>query len=75
MATLANYKLKSSMLLGILVLLAIVTIFQHAFAQVSYTDADNPNGPLQVYGWTAGMAIAGALTGVGIWTTIRRRNR
>ncbi|MDE1763823.1 MAG: hypothetical protein KGH88_06230 [Thaumarchaeota archaeon] len=62
----------TSMLLGVLVLLAVVTVFPHAFAQVSYTSADNPHGPLQVYGWTTGMAVAAALTGVGVWTTIKR---
>ncbi|MDE1765052.1 MAG: hypothetical protein KGI27_02135 [Thaumarchaeota archaeon] len=63
---------QTSMLLGALVLLAVVTILPHAFAQVSYTNADNPHGPLQMYGWTTGMAVAAALTGVGIWTTIKR---
>jgi hypothetical protein len=72
--TLGNSKLNpSSMLLGVLVLLSVVVILPHAFAQVTYTDSDNPHGPLQIYGWTVGMAVAGALTGVGVWTTIKRR--
>jgi hypothetical protein len=58
--------------LGVLVLLAIVTILPHAFA-ITYTDANNPAGPLQTVGWTAGLAIAGILSGFGVWTAVRRR--
>jgi plastocyanin len=42
-------------------------------AQVVYNDSDNPTGPLQSMGWAAGMIIAGVLSGVGIWTAVRRR--
>ncbi len=63
----------TSAILGLLVLLAIVAIFPHAFAQVSYTDANNPHGPLQIEGWIVGMGTAAALSGVGIWTTIKTR--
>ncbi|MFZ1077630.1 MAG: plastocyanin/azurin family copper-binding protein [Nitrosotalea sp.] len=42
-------------------------------AQVVYNDSDNPTGPLQGMGWIAGMVIAGVLSGVGIWTAVRRR--
>ncbi len=41
-------------------------------AQVTYTDTDNPAGPLQMSGWVIGMGVAGALTGVGVWSAIRR---
>jgi hypothetical protein len=60
------------MFLSVLVLFAIVAILPHAFAQ-TYTDADNPHGPLLIFGWTVGMATAGVLAGVGIWTAIKRR--
>jgi len=66
-------KLKSACtLLGVLGLLVIVGIFPHAFA-ITYTDADNPAGPLQMMGWAAGFAVAGVLSGVGIWTSVRSR--
>ena len=58
--------------LGVLVLLAFVTILPHAFA-ITYTDANNPAGTLQTVGWTAGLAIAGVLSGFGVWTAVRRR--
>ncbi len=63
---------KTCLLLGLLVLLAVVTILPDALAQVTYTDADNPAGPLQMSGWVIGMGVAGALTGVGVWSAIRR---
>lgn len=40
---------------------------------MGYTDADNPIGPLQSLGWTAGLAAAGVVTGIGIWSAVRRR--
>jgi hypothetical protein len=39
---------------------------------IAYTDADNPAGPLQGMGWAAGMVIAGVLSGVGVWTAVRK---
>lgn len=63
---------QAGVLLGVLALLAIVAILPGASAQVTYTDSDNPHGPLQIYGWTTGMAVAAALAGVGVWTTIKR---
>ena len=42
-------------------------------AQVVYNDSDNPMGPLQGMGWIAGMIIVGVLSGVGIWTAVRRK--
>lgn len=41
--------------------------------QVVYNDSDNPYGPLQGMGWAAGMVIVGVMSGVGIWTAVRRR--
>ena len=71
METLKGSK-QAGVLLGILALVAISAILPNAFAQVTYTDSDNPHGPLQMYGWTTGMAVAAALAGVGVWTTIKR---
>ncbi|MGB9002949.1 MAG: plastocyanin/azurin family copper-binding protein [Nitrosotalea sp.] len=42
-------------------------------SQVVYNDSDNPSGPFQSMGWVAGMIIAGVLSGLGIWTAVRRR--
>lgn len=42
-------------------------------AQVVYNDSDNPYGPLQSVGWAAGMAVVGIMSGVGVWTAVRRR--
>ena len=73
MKTARQFKLKqASTLFGVLILLAVVTILPHAFA-ITYTDADNPAGPLQGLGWAAGLAVAGVLSGVGVWTAVRRR--
>jgi hypothetical protein len=41
--------------------------------QVVYSDSDNPYGPLQVMGWTAGISIMGVMSGVGIWTAVRSK--
>ncbi len=38
-----------------------------------YTDSDNPYGPLQMIGWGGGLVVAGILTGIGVWTAVRRR--
>jgi hypothetical protein len=58
-------------LLGVLVLLAIVSIAPHAFAQM-YTDLDDPHGPLEGMAWAVGMAAAGVVSGIGIWAAVRR---
>ncbi len=63
----------ASVLLGMVALAAITVLVPHAFAQVQYTDADNPVGPLQMMGWAAGIATLGAMSGVGIWSAVRRR--
>ena len=57
-------------------LIAIVTVAPHVFAQqggLQYTDSDNPAGPLQGMAWAAGLAIAGVMSGIGVWAAVRRR--
>ena len=39
---------------------------------IQYTDSDNPHGPLQMVAWAAGIAIFGVMSGVGIWTAVRK---
>jgi len=70
MKALTNKANSAGMLFSVLALIAVVTILPHAFA-ITYTDADNPAGPLQSIGWTAGLAVAGVLSGVGVWTAIK----
>jgi hypothetical protein len=41
--------------------------------QVVYSESDSPYGPLQGMGWAVGMAVAGVLSGVGIWTAVRSK--
>ena len=79
-------KIKSThatILFAALVLVAFVTMVPGAFAEsnynannmpngVVYTPADNPYGPLQMYGWGAAMAIAAGMAGVGAWSAIRK---
>ncbi|MGI0065696.1 MAG: hypothetical protein ACREA5_02585 [Nitrosotalea sp.] len=73
MKTLVDCETKSmGLLFGVLALIAIVTIAPHAFAQLSYTDANNPHGPLQPVAWVAAMAVVAAMSGVGVFTAIRR---
>lgn len=72
MSALNTSKVKQArMLLGVLVLLAVVTIVPQAFAQVSYTNSDNPHGPLEFVTWGAGMGVAGIMVGFGVYTAIR----
>lgn len=54
--------------LGVLAILAFVSVMPNVAAQ-TYTDADNPTGPLQAMAWSAGIAVAAVLSGVGIYTT------
>ena len=42
-------------------------------SQVTYNDSDNPYGPLSGMTWALGLAAAGVMSGVGIWTAVRRR--
>ena len=41
-------------------------------SSMAYTDANNPYGPMAAMGWAAGLAIAGVLTGVGVWSAVRK---
>ena len=62
-----------SILFGVLVLLAVAAIAPHAAAYgIKYTASDNPYGPLQGITWGIGLGIAGLLTGVGVFTAVRR---
>lgn len=59
-----------NILFGVLALIAVITIAPHAFAQLS--SADDPHGPLEGFAWAVGMGTAGAMSGFGVWTVIRR---
>lgn len=75
MESIPNSTIKSkpfAMLLSVLVLVAIVTILPCAYAQVSYTDADNPTGPMMAPGWATGIVMIGIMSGVGVFTAVRR---
>jgi hypothetical protein len=74
MITSSNKAKPMNIFFGVLVLIAIVAIAPHAFAQ-SPTSADDPHGPLQGFAWAVGMGTAGAMSGFGIWTTMRRSKR
>ena len=39
---------------------------------VGYTDTDNPVGPLQSVAWGVGLAVMGIMTGVGVWSAVRK---
>lgn len=64
-------KINTSLFVGVLALLAIASVAPSAFA-ITYTDANNPHGPFQGIAWGVGLGIAGALAGVGIFTTTRK---
>jgi len=66
-------KMNTSLFVGVLVLLAIASVAPSAFA-ITYTNADNPTGPLQGITWGVGLGVAGLLAGVGIFTTRRRHH-
>jgi plastocyanin len=40
---------------------------------VTYNDSDNPYGPLSGMTWALGLAAAGVMSGIGVWTAVRRR--
>lgn len=63
----------AGVLLGMVALAAIAALVPHAFAQVTYTTADNPTGPMQMAGWAVGIAALGAMSGVGVWSAVRRK--
>lgn len=72
MKTVTKNKAKTmNLLFGVLTLIAFITIAPHAFAQPSGA-ADDPHGPLEGLAWAVGMGTAGALSGFGIWTAVRR---
>lgn len=56
----------------VLALLVAVAVVPSALAQVTYTDSDNPAGPLQMSAWVVGLATAGVGAGIGLWTIGRR---
>lgn len=66
-------KINTSLFVGVIVLLAIASVAPNVFA-ITYTDADNPVGPLQGITWGVGLGVAGLLAGVGIFTTKRRHH-
>jgi len=71
MVKIVNYK---TWLLAIaLFVIGISPIFSGIAFAITYTDADNPAGPLQVTGWAAGLAVAAALSGMGVWTAVKRK--
>ena len=39
---------------------------------ISYTDADNPYGPMSTLGWAGGLVTAGVLSGIGVWSAVRK---
>lgn len=69
MKTLADKTKSMTVLFGMLSLIVVFTIAPHAFA---LTTADDPHGPLESIAWTAAMAVAGVMSGIGILTTIKR---
>lgn len=71
---------RNGVLLVLLALVMTVAATHAVYAQTStannpvgYTSADNPHGPLMMPGWAAGMGAACALSGVGVWTAVRRK--
>lgn len=68
MKTLTDKSKSMTALFGMLSLIVVFTIAPHAFA---LTTADDPHGPLESIAWTAAMAVAGVMSGIGILTTIK----
>ena len=66
-------KINTSLFVGVLVLLAFASVAPNAFA-ITYTDTDNPHGPLQGITWGVGLGIAGLLAGLGVFTTRKRHH-
>jgi hypothetical protein len=71
---------QTSAVLGLLILVAIVAIAPHAFAQQQGIPLGGPYGTPQpspdqgmVLGVTVGLATAAAVSGIGIWTAVRKR--
>ena len=61
----------TTILFSLLALIAVVTIAPHAFA-VTFTDANDPHGPMASMVWVAGMTIAGVMSGIGVFTAVKR---
>jgi hypothetical protein len=72
MKTLVSKSKPIAVLFGVLALIAVVTIVPQAFA-ITYTDANNPHGPMASMGWAAGIGTAGVMSGVGVWMAVKRR--
>lgn len=65
-------------LFGFLIIASVVSLTPNAFAQQSnnvlgLTPQDDPHGPLQPIAWGVGLAVAGLMTGVGVFTAVRRK--
>ena len=70
MAKMANYM----WLLAIMIfVIGICPTFSGAAFAQTYTDADNPHGPLPIYAWVSGAIIVGIVTGGGIVTIVRKK--
>jgi hypothetical protein len=84
-------KTKPMAILGVLALVAIVTIAPHAFAQQgpssygqgqqggiplgsSYGQPNTPGyvDPNAASGWSVGLAAAAVMSGIGVWTAVRK---
>ncbi|MDE1844137.1 MAG: hypothetical protein KGI10_02275 [Thaumarchaeota archaeon] len=71
MKTLTDKTKQMNVLFGVLALIVVVTIAPHAFA-ITFTAADDPHGPMQANAWSAALVVVGIMSGVGVWTTIKR---
>ena len=60
------------LVLMICVIGIVPTISGAAFAQ-TYTDADNPSGPMVVSAWSAMAIVVGIMSGVGIFTIFKKK--
>ena len=69
---------QTSAILGVLTLVAIVAFVPHAFAQQNGIALGPPYGspgyvdPNAVYAWSAGIVVVAVMSGVGIWTAVRK---
>jgi hypothetical protein len=70
---------QTSAILGLLTLVVIVTLAPHAFAQQQGIPLGGPYGTPQptdqgqALGWGVGMVTAAVVTGVGMWSIVKRR--
>ena len=81
---------QTSLLLGTIALVAIVTLSSHAYAQENPAGVGQQNGiPLgapygtggqetstagsdAMVGWSTGIVVIGIMTGVGVWSAVRK---